>query len=132
MAVSKQPSILEALGIIEDAVYRCREKSIDTPAIREALDVLHAYVGRSRQYIVEFRNALAPSRTGENGLEAQQQLLQAVFPQIHRAVRGNLKARIMTLEYRQKIRPNEKQKAELDRLTIELESMPEKWRFIPW
>jgi hypothetical protein len=38
--VSKQPSILEALALLEDAVYRCTEESIDMPAIREALDIL--------------------------------------------------------------------------------------------
>jgi hypothetical protein len=126
------PSILEALGIIEDAVYRCREKSIDTPAIREALDVLQSNVTGGRQAIAQFRNALIPTDADQNSLEAQQQLLQATFGQIHNAVRGKLKAHLMTLEYRHRIKPDETVKAELERLAIKLEGMPEEWRFIPW
>jgi hypothetical protein len=46
--------ILEALRIIEDAVYECKMKSIDRADIGAALDLLHAHVGAVRRQIEDF------------------------------------------------------------------------------
>jgi hypothetical protein len=118
--------ILEALGLLDDCVYLCEEKSIDTPQVREALDVVHSYVARCRPQLEEFRNVLQPQGSG------QQQKLIACFPAIHHEVRSKLAARIKTLEFRDEVKRSEKTKAEIARLRLELEGLPEVWQFTPW
>ena len=117
--------ILEALSIIDDAVYQCREKSVDTPAINAALDLLQVHLPRMRPQIEAFRAALNSQNYGVEGLEKQQRELRDRIPPIHDAVRNKLKAHIKTLEFRRKVKPDEKTKAEIERLTLELEGLPE-------
>jgi len=38
--------ILEAPGVIDDAVYQCKEKSVDAPEINAALDLLQVHLPR--------------------------------------------------------------------------------------
>ena len=61
--------ILEAPSIIDDAVYQCREKSVDTPAINAALDLLQVHLPRIRQQIEAFRAALSSQNSGVEELE---------------------------------------------------------------
>ena len=124
--------ILEALSIIDDAVYLCKQKSIDTPEVNAALDLLQVQLPRLRQQIDEFRNALKPRESGEDRLETQQRELRERIPPIHNAVRDKLKAHIKTLEFRYKVKPDEKTKAGIERLILELEGIPEQWGFFPW
>ena len=35
-------------------------------------------------------------------------------------------------EFRYKVKPDEKTKAEIERLTLKLEGLPEQWGFFPW
>jgi hypothetical protein len=94
--------ILEALSIIDDAVYLCKEKSVDTPEINAALDLLQVQPLRMRQQIQAFRAALNLQKYGADGLEMQQRELRERMPPIHNAVRNKLKAQIKTLEFRYK------------------------------
>jgi hypothetical protein len=59
----------------------------------------------------------------EGTSEELQQRLIACFPPIHQEVRSKLIAYIKTLEFRDKVKPNDKTKAEVERLKIELEGM---------
>jgi hypothetical protein len=124
--------ILEALSIIDDAVYQCREKSLDTPAINAALDLLQVHLPRMRQQIEGFRAALNLQNFGVDGLEKQQLELRQRIPPIHDAVRNKLKAHIKTLEFRYKVKLDEKTKPEIERLILALEGIPEQWGFFPW
>ena len=124
--------ILEALSIINDAVYLCKEKSVDTPEVNAALNLLQVQLPRMRQQIGEFRKALKPRDTGEDRLEMQQRELRERIPPIHDAVRNKLKAHIKTLEFRYKVKPDDKTKAEIERLKLELEGLSEQWGFFPW
>jgi chromosome segregation ATPase len=124
--------ILEALSIVDDAVYQCKEKSVDTPDVNEALDLLQVQLPRLRQQIDEFRKALKPRGSSDDGLEAQQRELRERIPPIHKAVRNKLKAYLKTLEFRYKVKPDDKTKTEIERLTIKLEGLPEQWGFFPW
>jgi hypothetical protein len=132
--------ILEALRIIEDAVYECKMKSIDRADIGAALDLLHAHVGPVRRQIEEFRRALqsmeprhaATDPSASDPRETQQRRLRACFRLIYSSMRSKLYAHIKTIEYRQKIKPNDKLKAEWERLQSELECMSEQWIFAPW
>jgi hypothetical protein len=99
--------ILEALSIIDDAVYLCKEKSVDTPEINAALDLLQVQLLRMRQQI----EALNLQKYGADGLEMQQRELRERMPPIHNAVRNKLKAQIKTLEFRYKVRPDDKTKS---------------------
>ena len=61
--------ILEALGVIDDAVDQCKEKSVDAPEINAALDLLQVHLPRMRQQIEGFRAALNLQEYGADGLE---------------------------------------------------------------
>ena len=124
--------IIEALELLEEAFCRCKQRSIDTSRVREALDVLHSYARRSRPKIEAFRNSLQPMGAGEVWLEMQQRELATCFPSIHNEVRTKLEAHIRTLEFRYKTKPDDKLKAEIERLKFELEGLPEDCQFIPW
>jgi hypothetical protein len=124
--------ILEALGIVDDAVYLCKQKSVDTPEVNAALDLLNVHLPRVRQQIEAFPAALNLQKYGADGLEMQQRELRERIPPIHNAVRNKLKAHTKTLEFRYKVKPDDKTKAEIERLTLELEGMPEQWGFFPW
>jgi hypothetical protein len=69
--------------------------------------------------------------TGEDRLEVQQRELRERIPPIHNAVRNKLTAHTNTLQFRYKVKPDEKTKAEIERLTLELEGIPEQWGFSP-
>ena len=124
--------ILEALSIVDDAVYLCKEKSVDTPEINAALDLLQVQLPRMQQQIEGFRAALNLQKCNADGLEKQQRELRERIPPIHNAVRNKLKAHIKTLEFRYKVKPDDKTKTEIERLTLELEGIPEQWGFFPW
>ena len=77
-----------------------------------------------RQQIEAFRVALNLQNYGVDGLEKQQRELRDRIPPIHDAVRNKLKAHIKTLEFRYRVKPAEKTKAEIERLIFELEGIP--------
>jgi hypothetical protein len=49
----------------------------------------------------------------------------------HNAVRNKLKRHIKTLEFRYRVKTDEKPKAEIGRLTLELAGIAEQWEFLP-
>ncbi len=60
-------------------------------------------------------------------LEGQQQVLRVYFGGIYTCVRQLLAVRIKKLNYQYKKTSDRAVKAELDRLTAELEKLPERW-----
>ncbi len=120
--------LLEALKILEDAVLDSLERPADRPEVREALDVLERYV--SPEYpIRDFRKGLFLPNRRPFYLEGQQHDLNHSFGRIHRSVRELLARRIKELSGRE-IKTTD-QKAELERLSAELERLPAKWAFMP-
>jgi len=86
--------VLEALKILEDATLNCKRGSVDTPKVREALDLLEPYC-RPEWRVTGFRDHLKAHK--EFGLdpngEGQQQNLRVYFGGIHDNVRRLLEKR---------------------------------------
>ena len=120
--------ILEALRLLEVATIECKLRSIDTPEVREALDLLDPYC-RPTWYVEEFRNHLAPCREFGPSLEGQQQNLRVNFAGIYRNVRRLLAAQVGRLRFRWNKTKDPALGAKLDRLTDELAKLPERWEF---
>jgi hypothetical protein len=119
-----------SIGSAQDTGSRdpqLQKASPDTPEVNQALDVLESYC-RPEWRVADFRHNLNPC--GESGVdrEGQQQVLRAYFGGIHENVRTLLSAQIGMLIYRYKKTHDETVKAELDRLTAELEKLPESWK----
>jgi hypothetical protein len=117
--------ILEALRILEAATVACKVRNIETPEVREALDLLEPYL-RPTWYVEEFRNHLAPPREFGPSLEGQQQNLRVKFAGIYRNVRQPLVAHVGRLRYRCYKTKDRALKAELERLTGELAKLAER------
>jgi hypothetical protein len=122
--------VLEALKVLEDAVVDCKKRDIDTPEVREALDLLEPLCAPKWQ-VEGYRNSLRPTagRSGA-GLEGQQQILRVYFGGIYRSVRALLQGRIVSLARQYGRTKDETVKAEIDRLTAEPAKLPERWEFI--
>jgi hypothetical protein len=118
--------VLEALRILENATLDCKRHSIDTPEVNEALDVLEPNC-RPEWRVTGFRHHLKAHDGFGNSGEGQQQNLRVYFGGIHDNVRKLLSALIGKLNYRYRKTKDNVVKAEVDRLTAELEKMPERW-----
>lgn len=118
--------VLEALRILEAATLNCKTCRIDTPEVNQALDVLEPHC-RPEWRVEGFRHSLEPHGDSGNDREGQQQVLRVYFAGIHGSVRKLLSAQIATLSYRYRKTHDQAVKAELDRLTAELERLPERW-----
>src|SRR4029077_10793933 len=96
-------TVLEALGILENAILECKQRRINTPEVKEALDLLEPHI-LPPSLISQFRHealapptpsffpkspheALPPPSQKPFGHDSQQQVLQATFPGIRDAVR---------------------------------------------
>jgi len=119
--------LLEALKILEAATLDSKKRDIDTPEVRQALDLLDP-VCMPKWRVAGFRDALRP-HAGQIGhqLEGQQQVLRVYFGGIYTCVRGLLAVRIKKLNHWYKKANDPTVKAELDRLAAELEKLPERW-----
>jgi len=121
--------VLEALKILEAATIECKTRDVDTPEVREALDVLAPYC-RPEWRITGFREHLKRHEEFGPGGEGQLQVLRVYFSGIHTCVRQLLAGQIGKLNYRYKKTNDAMLKAELDRLTAELTALPERWKFV--
>jgi hypothetical protein len=93
--------LLEALKILEHAALECPQRSIDTPEVRDALDILEPFV--VPDYLVpRFRSHLIPANRRDFYLEQQQQVLKLTFGRIHRSIRQRLDRQVETLGSRLK------------------------------
>jgi hypothetical protein len=122
--------VLEALRILEIATLNCKTQSIDTLEVTQALDVLEPY-GQPEWRVTGFRHHLKVHQGFGDEREGQQQVLRVYFGGIHDNVRELLSAEIGKLNYRYRKTHDESVKVELDRLTTELEQLPERWELRP-
>lgn len=126
--------ILEALRILEDATLECKRRPIDTPAVREALNLLEPYC--SPPWLVpQFRNNLKATKTPDALLvgavrEGQQQVLRVTFRGIYANVRWLIACRLGQLgtDYCRTKDPGIK--GEIERLNAALARLPAEWRFV--
>ena len=77
---------LEALAILEAATVECKQRDINTPEVKAALDLLEPHI-QPAWLIPQFRNHIAGEREHDHQKEAQQQVLRATFPGIRDSAR---------------------------------------------
>jgi hypothetical protein len=120
--------VLEALQILEAATVECKVRPIDTPGVREALDLVEP-ICQPMWYVDAFRDHLAPVEEFGPSTEGQQQNLRVNFTGIHRLARQRIIARLGWLGARYCKTKNPVTKAEIDRLNGELAKLPAQWTF---
>jgi len=81
--------VLEALRILQEATVYCKKRNIDTPEVREALDLLNRYCIHKWR-IAGFRHNLRSDGQRNEELEGQQQVLRVYFSGIYGDIRGLL------------------------------------------
>src|SRR5262245_59730337 len=89
-------TVLEALAILEAAVLECKKRNIDTPEVKNALDLLERYI-YPKWLIPQFRHHVENEKQPLEKREGQQQVLRATFPGIHDSVRVLLEVRMDSL-----------------------------------
>jgi len=70
---------LKALAILESAVLECKKRDINTPEVKNALDLLEPYVW-PKWVVPQFRDNVENEREPLENREGQQQVLRATFP----------------------------------------------------
>ncbi len=76
-------TVSEALAILESATVECKKRDINTPEVRDALDLLEPHI-RPEWLIPQFRYHLDRDPSVEVDKEGQQQVLRATFPGIRK------------------------------------------------
>src|SRR5262245_25214220 len=120
-------SLLEDLAILEAAVLECKKRDINTPEVKEALDLLEPYIW-PKWMIPEFRHhTLQPPLT--HSLEGTQQILRATFPGIRDCVRELLSVRMDRFVLKFHETKDMAMPDEIYRLSRELIKLNEPWEF---
>jgi hypothetical protein len=123
-------TVLEALAILEAGVLESKKRSIDTPQVKQALDLLEPYI-RPTWLIPQYRdNVIGHDRTTQVALEGQQQVLRATFPGIRGSVRVRLEVRMDRLALKFYETKDLKVRDEIYRLAGELIKLDEPWNFV--
>jgi hypothetical protein len=123
-------SVLEALATLESATLECKQRDIDTPKVREALTLLEPHI-QPEWLIPQFRYHV--QRYGQQHwweLEAQQQVLCAIFPRIRESVKDLLGKQMDALARQFAATHDVKVKEEIERLAAEYDKLKELWRFV--
>ena len=113
-------TILEALAILEAAVLESKERNVNTPELKEALDLLERYVW-PKWLIPQFRHSVENEEQPLEKREGQQQVLRATFPGIRNCVRELLRARADALARKFHETHDMQVKDELERLLKSME-----------
>jgi hypothetical protein len=122
-------TVLEALAILEAAVLECKKRDINTPEVKDALNLLEPYI--SPKWLgPQFRQEVSDGY-GNNDVdrEGQQQVLRATFPGIRDSVRVLLEVRMDALGRKFHETHDMKVKDEINRLSRELIKLDEPWSF---
>jgi len=120
--------ILEALAILEAAVLECKNRNVNTPEVKDALDSLERYVW-PKWVIPQFRHHLENQREPLEKREGQQQVLRATFPGIRNCVRELLGVRADALARKFHETHDMAVKDEIERLLKEYGKLGEPWSF---
>jgi hypothetical protein len=109
-------------------VLECKKRSIDTPEVREALDLVEPYI-QPEWLIPQFRHKIGGEREKDYQREAEQQVLRATFPGIRDSVRELLGVRADALARKFHETHDMAVKDELERLLKEYGKLREPWSF---
>ena len=120
---------LKALAILEAAVLECKNRDINTPEVRDALNFLQPHT-KPPWLILQYRNALDRDRTTHVGREGQQQVLRATFPGIRSSAKELLGKQIDALARRFAVSQDAKVGEEIERLATEYGKLGEPWVFV--
>jgi hypothetical protein len=119
----------EALAILESATVECKKRDINTPEVRDALDLLEPHI-RPEWLIPQFRYHLDRDPSVDVDKEGQQQVLRATFPRIRKSVKDLLKKQMDALARQFAATHDMKLKEEIERLAREYGKLGEPWRFV--
>jgi hypothetical protein len=123
-------TLLKALAILEAGVLECKKRNIDTPEMREALDLLEPHI-QPTWLIPQCREHALDHAQGDGvALEGQQQVLRTTFPGIRESVRELLGKRMDKLAREFAAIHDPKVRDELNRLSIERGKLAEPWDFV--
>ena len=123
-------TVLEALATLESATLECKQRDIDTPEVREALTLLEPHI-QPEWLIPQFRYHV--QRYGQQHwweLEAQQQVLCAIFPRIRESVKDLLGKQMDALARNFAATHDMKVKDEINLLAKEYGKLGEPWVFV--
>jgi len=109
----------EALAILESATVECKKRDINTPEVRDALDLLEPHI-RPEWLIPQFRYHLDRDPSVEVDKEGQRQVLRATFPGIRKSVKDLLEKQMDALARQFAATHDMKLKEEIERLSSEL------------
>src|SRR5262245_46580356 len=122
-------TILEALAILEAAVLESKKRNVNTPEVKEALDLLERYVW-PKWLILQFRHhALNDWTDNHVDHEAQEDVLRATFPGIRNCARELLGVRTGALARKFHEAHDMAVKDELERLLREYGELEKPWEF---
>ena len=122
-------TVSEALAILESATVECKKRDINTPEVRDALDLLEPHI-RPEWLIPQFRYHLDRDPSVEVDKEGQQQVLRATFPRIRKSVKDLLEKEMDALARQFAATHDIKLKEEIDRLSSELVKLDRPWVFV--
>jgi len=112
-------TVSEALAILESATVECKKRDINTPEVRDALDLLEPHI-RPEWLIPQFRYHLDRDPSVEVDKEDKQQVLRATFPGIRKSVKDLLEKQMDALARQFAATHDMKLKEEIERLSSEL------------
>ena len=119
---------LEALAILESAVLECKKRDINTPEVKNALDLLERYIW-PKWLVPQFRRSVENEQQPLERREGQQQVLRATFPGMRDSVRVLLEVRMDALA--RKFHETKDLSDEIYRLAGEHIKSEEPWVFKP-
>ena len=123
-------TVLEALAILEAAVLECKKRDINTPEVKNALDLLERYIW-PKWLIPQFRHHVENEQQPLEKREGQQQVLRATFPGIRNCGRELLGVRTYALARKFHETHDKAVKDEIERLLKEYGKLKEPWVFRP-
>ena len=121
-------TVLEALAILEAAVLECKKRDINTPEVKNALNLLERYI-YPKWLIPQFRHSVENEEQPLEKRDGQQQVLRATFPGIRDSVRELLGRRADALARKFHETHDMQVKDELERLLKEYGKLKEPWSF---
>jgi hypothetical protein len=123
-------TVLEAFATLESATLECKQRDIDTAEVREALTFLEPHI-QPEWLISQFRYHV--QRYGQQHwweLEAQQQVLCAIFPRIRESVKELIEKQMDALARNFAATHDMKVKDEINLLAKEYGKLGEPWVFV--
>jgi hypothetical protein len=115
-------------AILEAAALKCKKRDVDTPEVKDALNLLEPYI-RPEWLIPQFHSNLerTPHVHVDVAKEGQQQVFRVTFPHIRDSVRVLLEVRMDVLAKKFHETHDKKVKDEIYRLSKELNKLDEPW-----